>query len=85
MEASLFTNWLMLRPLLVLALTWAAIVVAVLAGWIHKRFGAGDRQAETGSMSNKPVPAGTQVAPAELGPGSLPRRTPANDGEPRAA
>ena len=85
MDASLTTNWLILRPLLVLGLTWAAIVVAVLAGWISRRVAAYKQRASSESPSAHLVPAGTQVAPAELGPASPPRRTPANDSEPRAA
>jgi hypothetical protein len=85
MEASLFTNWLILRPLLALGLTWAAIMVAVLAGWIHRRVAAYRLRASSDSPSARLGPAGTQVAPADLGPGSPPRRVPANDGEARAA
>ena len=85
MEASLFTNWLILRPLLVLGLTWAAIVVAVIAGWIRRRVAAYSQRESSESRSAHLVSAGTQVSPVEFGPGSPPRRTPANDSEPRAA
>jgi hypothetical protein len=84
MKASLFTNWLILRPLLVLGLTWAAIVVAVLAGRIRRRVAAYRQRASSDSPSAHLVSAGTQVAP-ELGPSSPLRRAPANDSEPRAA
>ena len=79
MEASLFTNWLILRPLLVLGLTWAAIVVAVIAGWIRRRVAAYSQRESSESRSAHLVSAGTQVLPVEFGPVrrrvALPRTT----------
>jgi hypothetical protein len=85
MEGLASTHWLILRPLLALGVTLAAILVAVLTGWIRGRVAAYSQRVRSASSPAHLVAAGAQVLPAELGPGSPPRRTPANDSEPRAA
>jgi hypothetical protein len=80
----LSTDWLLLRPLLVVAITWAALIVALVAAWIRKLIAARSGRVSVNSDARHLVPAGTQVAPPEFASGSPPPRS-ATDRESRAA
>ena len=81
----LSTDWLLLRPLLVVAITWTTLLVALLSAWIRKRMAARRHRSFADSTFRQLVPAGRQVARPEIDSGSLPPCSSATDRESRAA
>ena len=84
MKDWLSTDWLLLRPLLVVAITWATLIVALVAALIRKLIATRGGRVPVDSDARHLVPAGTQVAKPEFASGSPPPR-PAIDQESRAA
>jgi hypothetical protein len=80
----LSTDWLLLRPLLVVAITWATLMVALVTAWIRKLIAARSGRVPVDSDARNLVPAGAQVAPSRFVSGSTPPRS-ATDYESRAA
>lgn len=79
------TDWLILRPLLVVAIVWATVVVGLIAAWIHKHMTAGRDRALSDSAFPQLAPAGTQVTRGGIDSGSPPPPSTANGCESRAA
>ena len=80
----LSADWLLLRPLLVVAITLATLIVAFVAAWIRNLIAGRSGRVSVNSDAHQLVPAGTQVAPPEFASGSPPPRS-AADRETRAA
>ncbi len=56
------TDWLILRPLLVVAIVWATIVAALIAAWIRKLITARKRRNFADSALRQVAPPRTQRA-----------------------
>jgi len=74
-------DWLILRPLLGVAIVWATVVVALVAAWICNLIAARRRL----EVPHQLVPAGRQVVRPGLDSGSPPPCSSTHDGESRAA